>query len=142
MQCICEILRHLKLLEAKGKEQARVKEVIHISIICFMASQADTNNNHVLLPESLAHILSPQAGKEGPAAQHGKSTRLRMTCLRAGCYWHYRLTGKLVRRQFIFLKLEPFPTQKKKMVTGQFFQTAIKVLPSLCFLGLTGQSLS
>lgn len=65
MQCICEVLRHLKVLEVEGKEQARVKEVTRISITCYVASQADTNNNHVLLPESLAHISSLQAGKEG-----------------------------------------------------------------------------
>lgn len=75
MQCIYEILGNLKVLEVEGKEQASVKEVIHISIKCYAASQADTNNNQVLLQESLAHTLSPQAGKEGlqpsMASTHG-----------------------------------------------------------------------
>lgn len=66
MKCICEILWHPKVLEVEGKEQARVKEVMHISITYYVASQPDNqNNNHVLLHESLGHTLSPPAGKEG-----------------------------------------------------------------------------
>lgn len=69
-----------------------------------------------------------------------------MSCLRAGCYWCHRLTCKLVRTQFIILKLEPFTTQKKKdRFRTLFFKhpTVITVLPSLSVFRLTeGQSLS
>lgn len=64
IQCICEILSHFEVLKVEGKEQARVKEVTHISMICYVANQAGTNNNHVLLHDSLAHILSPRLARK------------------------------------------------------------------------------